>query len=420
MKKKYTIAKFVIIAILCAIATFFTLCSFSVGDSDFVGFARAVNLGIEFKGGTVKEYSVTNNNIESKDISAGIESNATRIKYLLDSNGYTTGTYKNGGNIVVEFYGDEDPVDVTSIISGEISFGIKTSQDATAENVLDANDVKDSYATVVREQNVVYIVFTDEGVTKFQNALASNTLYVYINSSYIYDITSENIQTYALTGFVAPTLDSAKSYASTIMSSKYDFTFEEVSSTVYDAKTASKNTVLLISAVVGVFVLCSAILIGLFKKLGLVGALMLLISLLLQIIILTLIPETVFTLTSAALFAGLLSMVLGALSLYLFFDKMHREYKMGKVLYASVKFGYNKIWATILDMFVVLLATTVVTYFAGTYLVKQFAMSLIVGLIIYGTITVVLTKFFTKWLTYISVKNKDYGFKREAHVDELK
>ena len=339
---------------------------------------------------------------------------------MLDGEGYETNAYQNGGNLVIEFVDDYSPVDIEEIINKKITFGMKTSQSETAEDVITAKDIKNAYSALNGTQNVVYIIFTDEGATNFKNQLSSNTLYVYINSNYIYSISNDNVSTYAMTGFTTPSLDSAKNYASQIMSSKYDFTFEEVNSTIYTKDVANKNVITLISLVVGVFVLCSIILIGLFKKLGLVGALTLFVGLLLQILLLQAIPETVFALTSTAMFASLLALVLGALSVYMFYDKMHKEYKMGKVLYASVKFGYNKMWATVLDLFVLLLAPSIVTYFVGTYMVKQFALAFICGLVVYGVVTIVLTKFFAKWMTYISVKNKDYGFTREAHVDELK
>lgn len=421
MKKKHSKGRFVVIAVLCAILAFFTIFGFSISkDSDFVGFARAINLGIEYQGGTVKEYSIGNSSKNSGNIGEGISSNATRIKYLLDGEGYETNAYQNGGNLVIEFVDDYSPVDIEEIINKKITFGMKTSQSETAEDVITAKDIKNAYSALNGTQNVVYIIFTDEGATNFRNQLSSNTLYVYINSNYIYSISNDNVSTYAMTGFTTPSLDSAKNYASQIMSSKYDFTFQEINSITYTKDVANKNVITLISLVVGVFVLCSIILIGLFKKLGLVGALTLFVGLLLQILLLQAIPETVFALTSTAMFASLLALVLGALSVYMFYDKMHKEYKMGKVLYASVKFGYNKMWATVLDLFVLLLAPSIVTYFVGTYMVKQFALAFICGLVVYGVVTIVLTKFFAKWMTYISVKNKDYGFTREAHVDELK
>ena len=424
MKKKNSIGKFVIIAILCAIVTFFTVFSFSLSgsskDYDFVGFARAINFGIEYKGGTVKEYSIKNNSLENTNISGAVSSNATRIKYLLDGEGYETNTYQNGDNLVVEFIDDYSPVDIEDIINKKVTFGIKASQSETAEDLLTGKDVENAYATVSGKQNVVYIIFTEAGASKFQSALSSGSVYVYINSNYIYSISNDSVSTYAMTGFVSPSLDAAKSYASQIMSSKYDVSFEELSTKTYSKTDANRNVITLIALVLGVFVLCSVVLIGMFKKLGLVGMLVMIIGLLLQILILQAIPETVFTFTTGAMFASLLAMVIGALSLYLIFDKMHKEYKLGKILQASVKFGYNKIWATILDIFVIILVPSIISYFVGGYFVKQFALAMIVGLFIYGLVSVVLTKFFTKWLTYIAYKNIDYGFKREAHVNELK
>lgn len=424
MKKKNSIGRFVVIAVLCAILTFFTVFSFSLSgsskDYDFVGFARAINLGIEYRGGTVKEYSIKSNSTENGNLNGAVESNATRIKYLLDGEGYKTNAYQNGDNLVIEFLDDYSPLDIEELINKEVTFGIKTTQSDTAENALTAKDVENAYATVSGTQNVVYIIFTTEGASKFQAALSNGTVYVYINSNFIYSISNDSVSTYAMTGFVSPTLDSAKSYASQIMSSKYDVSFTEINTTTYTKADANRNVITLICLVVGLFILCSAILIGLFKKLGLVGMLIMFIGLLLQILLLQAVPETVFTFTTGAMFASLLTMVLGALSVYMFFDKMHKEYKMGKVLYASVKFGYNKAWASVLDLFLVLLIPSIITYFFGTYLVKQFAMALICGLVVYGVVTIVITKFFTKWLTYIAFKNADYGFKREANINELK
>ena len=430
MKKKYSIGKFVIIAVLCAIVTVLTVFGFSLSgksqDNDFKGFARAVNLGVEYIGGTVKEYSIKSNSTQNKNLAEGISSSATRIEYLLerDKENYDTNVYQNGENLVIEFLDDYSPYDIQSIINKKVEFGLKTSQDATAENVVGAEDVETAYATQSGTNNIVYVIFTESGAQKFQTQVSSNTLYLYIDGNYIYSISNDSVMSYQYIVFGANAstlpMERARYYASQVLSSKYDLEFTEVSSKTYTEAEASKNAIVLICLVVGLFILCASILLVMFKKLGLVGAFTLFIGLLLQIMLLQAIPETVFTLTSAGMFASLFCMVFGALSIYMFYDKMHKEYQLGKVLYASIKFGYNKIWARILDTYLVLLVPAIVTFFFGSYFVKQFALALIAGLFVYGVVTIVLTKFFTRWLTYISTKNKDYGFKREAHVDELK
>ena len=180
------------------------------------------------------------------------------------------------------------------------------------------------------------------------------------------------------------------------------------------------SIMILLALVIGLFVLISVLLIVMFKTLGLIGSFAMFIGLLLQILLVQAVPEHVFIFTGAALYASLLAMAIGALAVYSIFAKMHKEYKLGKILNASVKFGYQKSWKMIIDIFVLLLVPTVMGYFFGTYVVKQFAMAFMCGLAIYAFVALVLVKFFAKWLTYISFKNTHYGFKREAHVDELK
>ena len=402
--------------------TFFTIFSFSLPgssqDYDFVGFARAINLGIEYKGGTVNEYSVASKNTSS-NIQSGIGYHADRIKYLLNNTGYDTNVYLNGNDIVVEFFDEYSPEAIEDIINNKASFAIKTEQSDTAEEVIKPEHISKAYATTSGSQKVLLIEFTSAGAEKFSTVIESGTAYFYFDESFGFQLSVSNSNKNYV-GIVLNNLETAKNYASKIMASKYDFTFEEINSTVYTKADANRNVITLIALAVGLFVLFAIIFIGLFKLLGLVGAFTLFIGLLLQILLLQAVPETAFTFTGVALYASLLAMAIGALAIFVMYNNMHKEYKQGKILNASVKFGYQKSWAKLLDLFVILEIPTIMAYFFGSYLVKQFAMAFMCGLLVYGFVALLFTKFFTKWLTYIAFKNKQYGFKREAHVDELK
>ncbi|MBO7508459.1 MAG: hypothetical protein J6T39_02305 [Clostridia bacterium] len=422
MKKKHSIGKFIVIAVLCAVVAILTIFSFKLPgkskDSDFVGFARAINYGIEYRGGTTQEYSIQTTS--TGKLGAGISASATRIKYLLNNEGYNTNTYQNGDNIVIEFIEDYSPVDIENIINVSPSFSIKTSSEASAEEVVKAKEVDSAYWTTSGSNNLLVINFTEAGAENFATVISSGTAYFYFGDSsqpVSLDVSGASSTGLAIT---VANADIGKYYASQIEASKYDFSYSLLNTHTISKADATKNVVVLLTLTLCIFALCVALLTVFFKKLGLVGALILFVGLLLQIVLLQAVPETVFTFTSPAMLASLLCLVLGALSIYLIFDKMHKEYKLGKILPASIKFGYNKIWATILDVYVVLLVPAIITYFLGSYGIKQFAMALICGLAVYGVVTLVLTKFLSKWLTYISTKNIDYGFKREAHVDELK
>ncbi len=423
MKKKHSVGRFTLIVILCAIFAVLTIFSFSLPgsskDYDFVGFARAINLGVEYRGGTVETYSVNLNTQTNLNLQDGISSNVTRIEYLLDDEGYNTNVYQNGNNIVVEFFDEYSPVGIEDIINAKTYFAIKTTESDTAEEVVKAEDILDAYATTSGSQNVLVINFTTSGATNFAKVIENGTGYFYVGTNSPFSLSLTNANS-SYVGIVMKSLDTAKSYASQILAAKYDMSFEKLSTTEYSKADANKNVIVLICLVLALFVLAVALLVCLYKHLGLVGGLILTIGLLLQILLLQAVPETAFTFTGPALFASLLSFALGVLSLLIMFKNMHNEYKQGKILYASVKIGYTKIWTRILDMFVVFMIPAIIAYFFGSYLVKQFAMALICGLAVYGFTTLILTKFFTKWLTYIKFKNADYGFKRGTNVNELK
>ena len=426
MKKKHSIGRFITLAVLCAIVLALTIFKFPLpaqwGDSDFYGFARAINLGIEYQGGTSYQYSVKSNSTKNFNLENGISSSMTRIKTLLENNLYTPNVYRNGDSIVVELLDEYSPVGITDIINADPYFAIKSEQSDTAEEKIKAEDVSTAYGTTSGGNIALIMTFTDAGKTKMADLTSSGsgTMYIYIGTAVLPLSYSEQISNGVLGATLGSgaTLDQANYYASEIVCSKYDLSFEENGVTTFSKEDAKRNVIMAVCLTAGLFAICVAILCIVFKKLGLVGSLVMLMALLLQIILLQAVP--IFVLTGPSLFASLLCMIIGAMSIYLMFNKMHAEYKMGKILYASVKFGYDKIWLNIFDMYLVLLFPSVITYFFGSYFVKQFAMALICGLSVWSFSTLLFTRSFSRWFTNISFKNKDYGFKREAHVDELK
>ena len=421
MKKRHSIGRFVVVAIITLVVLVLTVCSFKLPgtwtDSDFVGFARAINFGVDFKGGEVLDYSVKSNEANA-DINSGIGYNVTRIKYLLENENYDVNVFQNGDDICIEFWNEYEPLDITERINKKVTFSIKTKESTDdADIVVSAADIESAQAVVSNSQYVLYLVFTETGAEHFQTVIDSGTAYFYINSKTAQTVGVSGAEK-SYVGITIGNFDTAKRFASEIMSAKYDLGFDYVS--VSSGRYAERNKIVAICLFVGLFLICAAILCAVFKKLGLVGSFILLIGSLLQIIVLQALPTNVFVMTIPAFYASLLSMVLGALTIYLIFAKMHNEYKSGKILFASVKFGYRKAWLKILDVYVILFATALIALFVTSYYASQFAMALMVGLAVYAITVLILTKFFTVWFSNISYKNKAYGFKREAHINELK
>lgn len=422
MRKKHSTGRFIIISIICAIFLCLTIFSFALPgsqfDHDYMGFARAINLGIEFKGGTVYHYQISNNNSSSNVFDGGIAPNANRIKYLLNNNSYNANVYQNGTELVVELIEEFNPISVNEIVNTNPYFAIKSSSGQDVAATIDASMIT-SASTTGENGGVLILMLTTEGKNQLATATSSGSgsLYLYFGDTEV-PMSYNQILDQGYVGITVGDLDKANYYASEVLSSKYDASFEQTSTQTFSQADAERNVIVAIVLTIALFVACVAVLCARFKKMGLVGSLVLLITVLAQIILLQAVP--VFTLTGPSLFASLLSMIIATIAIYLMLNNMAKEYKMGKILTASVKFGYDKIWKLILAVFVVMLVPSVITYFFGSYLVQFFAMGLICGLSVSALCTLLFTRFFTRWLTNITFKNKDYGFTREAHVNELK
>ena len=258
MKKKRSIGRIVVIAAICLIFAVLTIFGFALPgssqDSDFVGFARAINFGVEYKGGTVQTYSANLKTETKEDLQAGIASNATRFKYLLLSEGYDVNTYQNGNNIVVEFFDEYSPVGIEEILNAKTNFVIKTEESDSADAIVSASDVADAYATKSGSQNVLVITFTTDGATNFQKVIDNGTGYFYIGTNSPFSLSLSNASS-SFVGIVMNSLETAQSYASQIMAAKYDMSFENIATVEYSKADANRNIVVLIVFVVALFVL---------------------------------------------------------------------------------------------------------------------------------------------------------------------
>ena len=341
-----------------------------------------------------------------------------KVENLLKDNSYDANVYNNRNQLVVELIDEFSPVSVDEIVNTKPYFAIKTQSGEDAEVKINSDMISSAYSTS-EQGGVLVMTFTTEGQQAISECTSggNGTLYFCFGEKEL-PMSYSSVYTQSYLGLVIGSVETADYYASEILSAKYDIELTNSSNYTITSEVAKRNCIVAVLLTVVLFAVCVAILCIRFKKLGLVGSLVLLIGLLLQIILLQAVP--IFVLTGPSLFASFICLIVGEIAVYSILNNMSKEYKLGKILTASVKFGYDKIWKTILSVFIVMLFPSVVTYFFGTYLVKHFAMALICGLAVYMFSTLLFTKFFTKWLTNITFKSKDYGFTREAHIDELK
>ena len=435
MRKKRAIRNFAGIIFLCLIVLIFTVISFPVPDSDynFVGFARGIDKGVEYQGGAVLTYNVYSNSLLNGDAGSGLDATSSRLEKVLAEKSYSANVYKtSNSSIKVEalFNGFDDEFnDVETILNLSSTLSFKIKDDETV--YLNEDDIEDVVAYKNQTSQTesawgVIINFTDEGQSKFTDLSKkvsenSGTVEIYIGDSIIssFSISEEYTQkSIFISGGSMSNETEAKSMADRLNSTKYKYSFKQVSKVIISTQTATTNYILTAVIYAVTLLAVSIFLYVRYKNLGLCGALSLLVGALTQILLMMSIPNIV--LTPISFVAGILTMIMGAGIVTTLYERMRKEYAVGKKIHASVKSGFMKNYALILDFLGLSVLTFLVLLIFGTEMIKQFAGAFLIGTFVYGICGLLLSYAFAKMYVDINpAKSRKYGFKREAHIDEL-
>lgn len=192
-----------------------------------------------------------------------------------------------------------------------------------------------------------------------------------------------------------------------------EYTYDEV---IYDTAATGTNSAMFF-AIGALVVLVAAMVysIARYKKLGLTFALMLLLFASAMVAIVYLVG---LTLTTAGVFVGVLCLALFAISNFWAFENIRRETKEGRTVQASVKLGYKKSIAGVLDLHIVLVVISVIV--ALVCATEAAACGLILMI---GTLASYVLHWFTRFMWYVTMspardKYKFCGFKREVLDDD--
>lgn len=433
MKKKRAILNFAGLIFVALVLVVLSVVKFAIpGTSDnFVGFLRAIDLGLEYKGGVKVTLEAKNNSSNnSLSFSDGVNAHILRMESILTENNFDANIYSiANNNIAIEIDGVYSSEDILELINNTTNntLSFKATDSVDADTFITADDIETCYALQYNSTYYVYIGFTSHGKEQLKSLSneainGDKSIYIYIGDSKykeISNITSTLDQDYLMFSDSSnSTQENASKVAGRILATKYDFSFEKISETIITEEIAQKNLLLSCIVVAVVVLICLLILVLRFKKLGLVNALSLFLGLLIQIVMLQAVP--IMTLTSSALVASLITFVLGFAMVYYMLSTIAGEYAVGKKVHSSFKFGYQKSSITILEIMLTLFVASLVFYIFGSTLIKYFALALIIGTIIYGLCVLLLTKWFNKLCFDLHSNHaKQYGFRREEHIDEL-
>ena len=429
MNKPTAIKRFIMLAIFLVLGIVLTFCSFEVPFTNYTytGFANAIKLGLDLKGGVLAVYEASAIDGDTSDFDSKVQATRTRI-YDLVSSEYSEAQVSIQGNnrIRVEVPDVSNPEEIFELIGEPASLEFRSSESDDAEVILTGQNIRNAYASYNSQDGEwgVTVQFDSEGSTKFYEYTSDHvgeSLYIYING--VLDS--------------APTINEAISGGSTFISGSYsnqedaeDFALRILSGTFSVNLTLLENTV--VSATLGVdalkwgligggvgLLLIFAFMIWRYRMMGVLACFALAFYVILMLFFLQAIPSVQLTLAGIA--GIVLSIGMAIDGNIIVFERIKEEYATGKRIEASIRTGFKKALGSILDANITTILSSLILWLLGTGNIQGFAITLLIGILLSMFTSLVVTRSLLKMYYPINSTNaKKYSLTREATVSELK
>lgn len=433
MTKKQSKIKFTLLAVFAAICIFLTCFSFHIPFTEyrFTGFLKAIALSQDFDNGYVAIFDATVEEGQSSELDKRIDSTILKLNQFLGTYGFANLTITKQGTskIRIETSVDSD-TSVFDVIGSPSPVSIRRAEGD--ENEILSKDIEDAYAFAQQTSETsttwgVVIKFTEEGKDKFYNLTneaandsSNQTISIYIGGSLysspsVSEAMSEGVT--FITGSNITSESEANKFAMKILSGSFEtslnLSFEEKVS----PKLGENAILFALIAVCAIMVIACIYLIVKYGVNGIIASFANVFYFCIYAFLLQLVP--IIVLSTASLIAIILSFAILTISHITIFENTKREYAVGKKIPASIKSGFKKSLMPIVDIHIVLAIISIGIYFLGTTPIKDFAITLLLGVIASMFTSYVITKsFINLYLPLNSTKAKAYKFVREVEINE--
>lgn len=148
----------------------------------------------------------------------------------------------------------------------------------------------------------------------------------------------------------------------------------------------------LIAGILG-FLVIVLFMIGLYGRLGIIASVALVVYVLITLALFKLIP---ITLTLAGIAGFILSIGIAVDANILIFERMREELRRGMSRETAIEIGFSRAWTSIRDSNIASLITSVVLYYFGTGIVRGFALTLALGILLSMFSAIIVTRTFLR------------------------
>jgi preprotein translocase subunit SecD len=240
---------------------------------------------------------------------------------------------------------------------------------------------------------VVHFTLTDDGAKKFSNftkILVGQPLPIFLDQQLVSAPVVQN-QIDNGDGIISGnfTTDSAKQLSTQLNAGALKAPVHIIQQTTISPilGTQPVNRALLAGALG--FLVIAIFMIAYYGRLGIVATAALSIYALLTFAIFKLIP---ITLTLAGIAGFILSVGMAVDANILIFERMKEELRAGKARDVAMELGFNRAWTSIRDSNIATIATSLILFYTTTDLVRGFALTLLIGVLVSMFTAIVVTR----------------------------
>ena len=414
-QKPKSIVLFVLMLVVAAGLSY--LAYFGVGENNLFGIEN-IKLGLDLQGGVNIVYEAAIEDPTEEDMDAAVEMIRTR----LDKEGYTEADVsKEGGNrIRVDIPGVEDAQAAIDSIGAAAMlkfFDQEGKEILTGKNIEKATPVI-STNNLGAQEPAVSIKMDAEGTKIFSDFTKNNIgnpIFITLDDQVISQARiSDHISNGegSISGSFTP--DEAKQLAERIEAGSLPFALNAISSDGVGAKLGMDALDTSIKAGVIGFIFILIFMVGLYRFNGMASDIALIIYVALLLIVLSL---TGATLTLPGIAGIILSIGMAVDANVIIFTRIKEELALGRTVRSAIDAGFSKAFSAILDGNVTTLIAAAVLYTLGTGVIKSFATTLAIGIVVSMFTALVITRLLLKLLVGMGI-DKPVLFGAKKHTEE--
>lgn len=422
MKTKSVITLVVVILLLTVLAVFslgVTGKGVTIGITRFKPWYENVKLGMDIKGGVTVIYEAKEK--EGSDFDAGIKRIITIFENRLSSKGYSdvSITQQGTNRIRVEIADVASVSDVSSLLGtpGKLEF-----RDDEGNAICTGDQLKSAtYLGQDGSDYVVSIAFDSDGTKSFAEATKKalekkSYIAIYMDGSEYSRPTVNAAITDGKAVITCATAEAANNMAIVLQSGAMPLDITEISASVVSATLGSEalNSAL-IGGLIGV-ILVFVFMLVVYRFMGLAADIALFVYMLIFYWFITSFPWMQLTLPSIA--GIVLSIGMAVDANVVIFERIKEEFHSGKDLDSCVSIGYTKARSAILDANLTTIIAGLVMLMVGPAPIKNFATTLLAGVVISMLTAIFVTRYFLNVLIKLGINKPGLLSLKEGKADE--